>query len=128
VGIDPFDYLVTPRVLALAVAGPLLVIYANVMGLLGGMFVGVASVGLPAQEYVERMLDVLTYRHGLSGLLKGLAFGVATAMVACYYGLRAAREHAEAVGEVVRRAVVAAVVGVVLWDAAITLFFKSVRF
>ena len=126
VGVDPFDYLVAPRVLALAIAGPLLVVYANALGLLGGLFVGVTAVGLPAQEYIERTRAVLTYKHVLAGLIKGLAFGVVTGLVASYYGLKSGRT-AGAVGLAVRKAVVAAVVGVVLADAAITLIFKWVR-
>ena len=126
VGVDPFDYLVAPRVLALAIAGPLLVVYANALGLLGGLFVGVTAVGLPAQEYIERTRAVLTYRHMLAGLIKGLAFGVVTGLVASYYGLKSGRT-AGAVGLAVRKAVVAAVVGVVVADATITLIFKWVR-
>jgi phospholipid/cholesterol/gamma-HCH transport system permease protein len=126
VGVDPFDYLVAPRVLALAIAGPLLVVYANALGLLGGLFVGVTVAGLPAQEYIERTRAVLTYRHVLAGLIKGLAFGVVTGLGAGYCGLKSGRT-AGAVGLAVRKAVVAAVVGVVLADAAITLIFKWVR-
>jgi phospholipid/cholesterol/gamma-HCH transport system permease protein len=126
VGVDPFDYLVAPRVLALAIAGPLLVVYANALGLLGGLFVGVTAVGLPAQEYIERTRAVLTHKHMLAGLIKGLAFGVVTGLVASYYGLKSGRT-AGAVGLAVRKAVVAAVVGVVVADAAITLIFKWVR-
>jgi phospholipid/cholesterol/gamma-HCH transport system permease protein len=126
VGVNRFDYLVAPRVLALAIAGPILVVYANALGLLGGLFVGVAAMGLPAQEYIERTRAVLTQKHILAGLIKGLAFGVVTGLVASYYGLKSGRT-AGAVGLAVRRAVVAAVVGVVLADAAITLIFKWVR-
>ena len=126
VGVDTFDYLVAPRVLALAIAGPLLVIYANALALLGGLFVGVTIAGLPAQEYIDRTRDVLAYKHVLAGLIKGLAFGVVTGLVASYYGLKSGRT-AGAVGLAVRKAVVAAVVGVVLWDAAITLIFKWVK-
>jgi phospholipid/cholesterol/gamma-HCH transport system permease protein len=125
-GVDPFDYLVAPRVAALAVAGPLLVIYANTLALLGGLFVGVTSVGLPAQEYIDRTRAVLGYKHVLAGLIKGLAFGIVTALLANYHGLKSGRT-AGAVGAAVRKAVVAAVVGVVLCDAAITLFFKWVK-
>lgn len=126
VGVDRFDYLVAPRVVATAVAGVLLVLYANALGLLGGLFAGVALAGLPAQDYIDRMLDVLGYKHLVSGLIKGFAFGTVTALVACYHGLRSGRT-AGAVGLTVRRAVVGAVVGVVLADAAITLFFKWVK-
>jgi phospholipid/cholesterol/gamma-HCH transport system permease protein len=126
IGADPFDYMIAPRVLALAIAGPLLVVYANALGLLGGLFVGVTVVGLPAQEYIERTRAVLTHKHMVAGLIKGLAFGVVTGLVAGYYGLNSGRT-AGAVGWAVRKAVVAAVVGVVVSDAAITLVFKWVR-
>jgi phospholipid/cholesterol/gamma-HCH transport system permease protein len=126
IGVDPFDYLVAPRVLALAVAGVLLVLYANACGLFGGLFAGVAFAGLPARQYIDRSLAVLGYKHLVAGLIKGLAFGVVTAVVASYHGLRSGRS-AGAVGLTVRRAVVGAVVGVVLADAAITLVFKWVR-
>jgi phospholipid/cholesterol/gamma-HCH transport system permease protein len=126
IGVDRFDYLIAPRVLALAIAGPLLVVYANALGLLGGLFVGVAVVGLPADEYVERTRAVLTYKDMAAGLIKGFVFGVMTALVAGYYGVQSGRS-AGAVGWAVRKAVVASVVGVVLTDAAITLVFKWVR-
>ena len=126
IGVDLFDYLVAPRVLALAVAGVLLVLYANALGLLGGLFAGVVFAGLPAREYVDRSLAVLGYKHLVAGLIKGLAFGVVTALVASYHGLASGRTAA-AVGQTVRRAVVGAVVGVVIADAVITLVFKWVR-
>jgi phospholipid/cholesterol/gamma-HCH transport system permease protein len=126
VGIDAFDYLVAPRVVATGVAGLLLVVYANALGLFGGLFAGVTFGGLAAQEYIDSMVGVLGYKHMLSGLIKGLSFGAVTAMIACYHGLRSGR-GAGAVGVTVRRAVVGAVVGVVLADTAITLFFKWVR-
>jgi phospholipid/cholesterol/gamma-HCH transport system permease protein len=126
IGIDHFDYLVAPRTLATALAGMLLVIYANALGLAGGLFAGVVFADLPAQEYMDRMQDTLGYKHLISGLIKGFAFGWVTALSACYYGLRSGRS-AGAVGLTVRRAVVAAVVGVVLADVAITLVFKWVK-
>jgi phospholipid/cholesterol/gamma-HCH transport system permease protein len=125
VGIDPFDFVVAPRVLATAVAGVLLVLYANAFALLGGLFAGVTQAGLSAPAYIDRTLEVLTYEHLVAGLVKGLAFGTLTALVACYHGLRGGR-GAGAVGQTVRRSVVGAVVGVVLADVAITLIFKWV--
>jgi phospholipid/cholesterol/gamma-HCH transport system permease protein len=126
VGINPFEYLVAPRVIATGVAGVLLVVYANALGMFGGLFAGVTFAGLPAPEYIERMREVLGYKHIISGLIKGFFFGTVTAVVACYHGLRSGR-GAGSVGLTVRRAVVGAVVGVVIADAAITLFFKWVK-
>lgn len=94
--------------------------------LAGGLFAGVVFAGLPAQEYLSRSLDVLGYKHLVASLIKGLAFGVITGIVASYHGLRSGRSAGD-VGVTVRRAVVGSVVGVVLADAAITLVFKWVR-
>jgi len=126
IGVDHFDYLVAPRVLGTALAGGLLVIYANALGLAGGLFTAVSVVGLPAPEFIDRARAVMGYKHFFSGMIKGLAFGTLTAMVACYHGLRSGRS-AGAVGLTVRRAVVGAVVGVVLADTVITLVFKWIR-
>jgi phospholipid/cholesterol/gamma-HCH transport system permease protein len=126
IGVDHFDYLVAPRVIATALSGMLLVIYANAFGLAGGLFTAVTLAGLPAEEFIGRSRDVMGYKHFTSGLIKGLAFGTATALVACYHGLRSGRS-AGAVGVTVRRAVVGAVVGVVLADAVITLVFKWIK-
>jgi phospholipid/cholesterol/gamma-HCH transport system permease protein len=126
VGVDRFDYIVAPRVLTTALAGMMLVIYANALGLAGGLFTAVTVADLPAEEFIERARAVMGYKHFFSGLIKGLAFGTATAMVACYHGLRSGRSAA-AVGTTVRRAVVGAVVGVVLADVVITLVFKWIR-
>ena len=126
IGVDHFDYLVGPRVLATALSGMLLVLYANALGLLGGLFTAVSVAGLPAQEFIDRARAVMGYKHAFSGLIKGFAFGTVTSIAACYHGLRSGRS-AGAVGVTVRRAVVAAVVGVVLADVVITLVFKWVR-
>jgi phospholipid/cholesterol/gamma-HCH transport system permease protein len=126
IGVDRFEYLVAPRVVATGLAGVFLVVYANAFGLFGGFFAGVGLSGLPAGEYLDRMRGVLGYKHMLSGLIKGFAFGTVTALAACYHGLRSGRS-AGAVGLTVRRAVVGAVVGVVLADVAITLVFKWVK-
>ncbi|MFN8092580.1 MAG: ABC transporter permease [Vicinamibacteria bacterium] len=126
IGVDRFDYFVGPRVLATALAGVLLVVYANALGLAGALYTAVASAGLPAAEFIERTRGAMGYKHFLSGVIKGFAFGTVTAMVACYHGLHSGRS-AGAVGLTVRRAVVSAVVGVVLADTVITLVFKWVR-
>ncbi len=126
IGVDRFDYLVGPRVLATALSGMLLVVYANALGLAGALFTAVTVADLPAQEFIERARGVMGYKHAFSGLIKGFAFGTVTAIAACYHGLRSGRS-AGAVGVTVRRAVVAAVVGVVLADVVITLVFKWVR-
>ncbi len=124
--ISPFDFLVAPRVLALVLMGPLLVIYANALGLLGGLFVGVSTNEIPVAIHLESLSSALTLKHAIAGLVKGAAFGLVVGMVGCYYGLRSGKTPGS-VGQAVQTAVVAAVLGVVLADAVLTLFFKWVE-
>ena len=125
-GISPFDFLVAPRVLALVLMGPLLVVYANALGLLGGLFVGVSTNEIPVEIHLESSKAALTLKHAIAGLVKGAAFGLVVGMVGCYYGLRSGKTPGS-VGQAVQTAVVAAVLGVVLADALLTLFFKWVQ-
>lgn len=125
-GISPFDFLVAPRVLALVLMGPLLVVYANALGLLGGVFVGVSTNEIPVEIHLESLSSALTLKHAIAGLVKGAVFGLVVGMVGCYYGLRSGKTPGS-VGQAVQTAVVAAVLGVVLADAVLTLVFKWVR-
>jgi phospholipid/cholesterol/gamma-HCH transport system permease protein len=126
IGVDPFDLLVAPRVLALVLMGPLLVLYANALGLLGSLFVGVGLMDVPAAHYVERTSAAITLKHAIAGLVKGAAFGFVVGMAGCYYGLRSGKSPG-AVGKAVQAAVVTAVLGVVVADTVLTLFFMRVR-
>ena len=125
-GISAFDLLVAPRVLALVLMGPLLVVYANALGLLGGLFVGVSTNDMPVEIHIESSKAALTLKHAIAGLVKGAAFGLVVGMTGCYYGLRSGKTPGS-VGQAVQTAVVSAVLGVVLADAVLTLVFKWVR-
>jgi phospholipid/cholesterol/gamma-HCH transport system permease protein len=103
-----------------------LVVYANSLGLLGGVFVGVSTNEIPVGVLLESSYAALTLKHGIAGLVKGAAFGLVVGLVGCYYGLRSGKTPGS-VGQAVQTAVVAAVLGVVLADAVLTLFFKWVQ-
>ena len=118
-GIDPFQFLVLPRVLATLLMLPALVAYADLLGMLGGMFVGVALLRLGTRQFVEQLLRALALRHVLIGLVKGAAFGLVVALTGCFYGLRCGRSAA-AVGDATTRSVVMGIVLVVVVDAVFT--------
>jgi phospholipid/cholesterol/gamma-HCH transport system permease protein len=126
-GADPFDLLVAPRLFALLLMGPVLVLYATFFGLLGSVLVGVALVDQPAPEYLARTQDALGYDHALMGLIKGAAFGLVVGLAGCYHGLRSGRGP-RAIGSTVKRAVVTAILWVVVVDAALTAFFKWAQY
>ncbi|HXY41688.1 MAG TPA: ABC transporter permease [Vicinamibacteria bacterium] len=115
----PGEFLVTPRLLATVVMLPALVAYADLMGLMGGMLVGVSMLHLGPLEYVRQTQNALSLRHLWIGLAKAPAFGAVVALTGCYYGLRCQRTAA-AVGEAATRAVVVGIVLVVMVDALAT--------
>jgi phospholipid/cholesterol/gamma-HCH transport system permease protein len=118
-GLKPVEFLVLPRVLATSLMLPALVAYADVLGILGGTFVGVAMLDIGAVEYLRATQSSLALRHVVIGLVKSVAFGVVVALTGCYYGIRSGRTAA-AVGEATTRAVVMGIVLVVVVDAVFT--------
>ena len=127
IGVDAFDLLVAPRLIALLVMGPVLVLYATALGLFGSVVVGVAVMDLPLPEYLERTRAALGFDHALTGLVKGATFGLVVGLAGCYHGLRSGR-GSTAVGSAVKAAVVTAILWVVVVDAALSAFFKWIRY
>jgi len=125
-GLRPVEFLVLPRLLATALMLPALVAYADVFGMLGGLFVGVTMLDLGAVEYLQQTRQALALRHVMIGLAKGVAFGVVVALTGCYYGIRCGRSAA-AVGAATTQAVVMGIVLVVIVDAVATVFLHLVR-
>ena len=119
-GISPMEFLVLPRMLALALMMPLLCLYANIMGILGGMTVGVGmlDIGL-IQYYNETAKAVNLWNLGI-GLFSGTVFGVIVALSGCMRGMQCGRS-ASAVGDAATSAVVTAIVGIIVSTAVITL-------
>lgn len=118
-GISPVDFLVMPRMLALTLMVPLLTVYADLMGILGGFLVGTAMLGLNPMEYLNATQQMVPYRQMLIGIVYGTVFGVVIAVAGCYQGLRCGRS-AMAVGQTTTRAVVASIVGIIVMTAIIT--------
>jgi phospholipid/cholesterol/gamma-HCH transport system permease protein len=119
-GISPMEFLVLPRMLALALMMPLLCLYANVMGILGGMVVGVGMLDIGfIQYYNETAKAVNLWNLGI-GLFSGFVFGVIVALAGCMRGMQCGRS-ASAVGDAATSAVVTAIVGIILSTAVITI-------
>jgi phospholipid/cholesterol/gamma-HCH transport system permease protein len=118
-GLRPMEFLTLPRVLATALMLPALVAYADLMGLLGGLFVGVTTLHLGPIEYFRQTQAALALSHVWIGLGKSVVFGALVALAGCYYGLRSGRD-AGAVGTATTKAVVMGIVLVVEADAVFT--------
>ena len=112
-GIPPMDFLVLPRMLALIVMMPLLTLYADLMAILGGTFVGVTMLDLGAVQYLERTQEALTLTNFFLGVVKGSVFGILVALSGCLRGMQCGRSAA-AVGLATTSAVVTSIVLIVV--------------
>ena len=114
-GVSPMDYLVLPRIAAMVLMMPLLCIYADFMGILGGMLVGVGAFDISSTQYLDRTISALTLTHIGIGVFKGVIFGGIVAFCGCMQGMRCGRSAA-AVGNATTSAVVIAIVYIVVAD------------
>jgi phospholipid/cholesterol/gamma-HCH transport system permease protein len=122
-GINPVDFLVLPRVLALLAVGPLLTAFAALVGMAVGWLVAVGLYGVTPLEYVYASAQALTLPHVLIGLLKGTVYAVLVALAGCLQGMSAGRS-AQAVGDATTAAVVQAIVWMVVAASALTVVFQ----
>ncbi len=114
-GISPMEFLVMPRMLALILMMPLLCVYADIVGIMGGAFVGVGMYDISLSQYFEQTRSVLNLTHFSIGVIKSIAFAILIAISGCFHGMRADRS-ASAVGYAATRAVVAGIVLIVVTD------------
>lgn len=119
-GISPVDFLVLPRVLALTIMMPLLTLYSNIMGILGGFLVGVFMLGLSANTYWNSTLASLSLTSLWIGLIHAVVFGLLISMTGCYQGMKCGR-NAAAVGQATTSAVVTSIVGIIVSTSIITI-------
>lgn len=87
-GINPIRYLAMPRLLACFFTLPVLVIYADVIGIIGGSIVAKTSVGVEPSVYYDHLFRFLNFREISQGLIKATFFGVIVALVGCYQGFK----------------------------------------
>ncbi len=119
-GISPMEYLVLPRMLALILMMPLLVVYADVVGVLGGMLVSVLMFDLTLTQYINQTLSSIDLASVLIGIGKGALFGLLIASAGCFQGIRCGRSAA-AVGQATTSAVVMSIVSIVVADSVVTI-------
>ena len=118
-GISPMEFLVLPRMLALIVMTPLLCVYADLMGILGGFIVGVGMLDLSVTQYVNQTINALNLYHFFIGLFHAFVFGILIALAGCLRGIQCGRS-ASAVGQATTSAVVTSIVSIVVATAIIT--------
>ncbi|HXG52309.1 MAG TPA: MlaE family lipid ABC transporter permease subunit [candidate division Zixibacteria bacterium] len=122
-GIGPLELLVVPKVLALALALPLLTAFADVTGVLGGMVVASTQLNVPFDVFLDRFKSVISLTNYLIGVGKAPVFAFIIAMIGCYQGFRVSGS-AESVGRHTTISVVQAIFLVIVFDALFSILLS----
>jgi phospholipid/cholesterol/gamma-HCH transport system permease protein len=122
-GLDRTRFLVTPKVMALLVMLPCLTLFADLVGVLGGLVVAMFSLNIPAVVYFRQMKAYMKFWDVGQGLLKAVVFALLIATIGCLRGFEA-REGAESVGRITTSAIVAGIFAIIVADAIFTVLFN----
>jgi phospholipid/cholesterol/gamma-HCH transport system permease protein len=117
-GISPINYLVTPRILAVVVAMPMLTLYADAIGILGGMAVAVTMLDLSSTQFMTGLLEPVVLADALIGIVKAVVYGVIIGLAGCMRGLQTG-DDASAVGDATTSAVVTGIILIVFANAVL---------
>ena len=117
--------LVMPKVVALAVAMPLLVLWVDVLALAGGMLAAAAQIDVGYHVFLDRLPKAVPVANLWIGLAKGVVFGILVALVACHFGLRA-RPNTESLAANTTASVVTAITVVILVDAVFAVATRGI--
>lgn len=121
-GIQPIDFLVLPRILALMLMVPLLTLYSGFIGMLAGLVVAVGIFDIGVFEYYTEALRALTMTHFLVGLTKGSVYGAMIAYAGCLRGMQCGRS-AESVGRAATSAVVTGILLITVAASVMTIVY-----
>lgn len=125
IGIDPFEMLVVPRLIAIIIALPLLTFFANLLGLIGGFFIINALIDITLPQYVERVHLAADIRDLIVGMAKAPVFAFFIGLIGCMHGLRVTGS-AESIGRETTTSVVKGIFLVLVLDAFFSIFFQKV--
>jgi phospholipid/cholesterol/gamma-HCH transport system permease protein len=120
--INPNRFLVMPRLVALMVMMPLLTVYTNIIGILGGAVVGVTQLDVSLSAYMDNAMEFATNKDLYVGLFKAFVFGLVITTVSCHQGFMT-RDGAVGVGRATRRAVIISFLVILILGYMITRIF-----
>ena len=123
IGIAPLDQLVLPKIFALLLALPLLTVYADVLGVLGGMIMARAQLGVGFGDFFEHVRSAITLTDYLVGVGKAPVFAAIIALIGCFQGFRT-RGGADSVGRQTTRSVVHSIFLVIVTDGLFSVAFS----
>jgi len=123
-GFDPYQFLVLPRIVALMIALPLLIFFADVIGIFGGMVASKMQLGISFDQFLERLHEVLPLKHYLLGMIKGPVFAFIIASVGCFRGLQVS-DNTESIGLHTTASVVNGIFLVIAFDALFSVIYTE---
>ena len=122
-GVSPIDFLVMPRIVALFFMMPLLALYSNCLGILGGLVVGSSTLDIPASLYWVETKSIIDLSDLSTGLIKSGIFGLLIGLSACLRGLQAERS-ATGAGQAATSAVVTSTLLIIVSDSIFAVMFN----
>ncbi len=122
-GIRPYDILVFPKIISLVIAAPFLIVFADILGLLGGMLVSLISLDVSIGDFFRRLDQIMTLKLFLSGIIKGPVFAVLIAAIGSFKGFRT-QKNVESIGKNVTISVVDSIFAVIIADAVFSVLFR----
>jgi phospholipid/cholesterol/gamma-HCH transport system permease protein len=125
-GFDPVRFLVVPKVIASIAVVPILTLYADLLGILGGLIVGILGMDLTVYAYMQQTMESIEIFDVLSSLFKALCFAVLIAGISCHRGFQA-KGGAEAVGTATTSAVVSSIFLIIITDSAFAIMLHYIR-
>jgi phospholipid/cholesterol/gamma-HCH transport system permease protein len=126
IGSAPLELLVLPKVIALMIALPLLTVFADVLGVFGGMLMAQAQLGVGHADFIDRISTAVSITTLMVGIGKAPAFAAIIALVGCFEGFRT-RGGAESVGRQTTRSVVESIFLVIVADAIFSVAFSRLE-
>lgn len=126
-GIPAIDFLVLPRMIALGLMMPLLALYADLVGIVGGAVVGTMMLDLSPSLYFAQTVQAVSMADFTSGLIKAFVFGLLVAISGCLRGMECGNSSS-AVGDAATSAVVTSIVLIIVSDAVFTVLFNLTGF
>jgi len=122
--VNPFKYLISPRILAATFMLPILVFIGDIIGVYGGYVVSIHSLGFSSATYLTQTWDIITQMDVVSGLWKAAVFGFIVSIMGCYHGFNSAR-GAQGVGAATTNAVVSSSILILIFNYLLTQIFFS---
>ena len=122
---EPTLFLVLPRIFALVIALPLLVFFADIIGVMGGMLIASLDLNVTAFDFVQRIQTEVPLKHFMIGIFKAVFFGIAIAIIGCYRGFQV-QNNTTSIGKYTTISVVNAIFAVIALNAVFSVIFTEI--